>query len=70
MLGQVSKKNDKDIAEFKKLKKGNKISPVFPAENVKFVRRPMKTRNSKTGIMLYSNPFSKPGETGTNRSTT
>lgn len=53
-----------------KNKRGNKFSPVFPAEHVKLVRRPMKTKKSKTGIMVYSNPFSNPGETGTNGSTT
>lgn len=36
-----------------KNKRGNKFSPVFSAENVKLVRRPMKTKNSKTGIMAY-----------------
>lgn len=57
VLGQVSKTNDQIIAETKK-KTGNNISPVFSAVNVKFVRRLMKTKNSKTGIMVYTNSFS------------
>lgn len=47
------------LRKFKKKKTGNNISPVFPAVNVKFVRIPMKTKNSKKGIMVYTNSFSK-----------
>lgn len=47
------------LRKLKKKKTENNISPVFPAVNVKFVRRPMKTNNSKKGIMVYTNSFSK-----------
>lgn len=47
VLGQVSKKNYRNIAEIKKKGEGeNNFLPVFPTENVNFARRPMKTKNS------------------------